>query len=81
MSNQSISDSAELSLRELSESEEKALKEILKSNIMLHIIIEKEVEQTPFGQITFNMVVRNGVAMLDTINITKNRRKRYSLDK
>lgn len=81
MSKPNTSVSAELSLKELSESEEKALKEILKKNIMLHIIIEKEVDQTPFGQITFNMVVRNGVAMLDTVNITKNRRKRYSLDK
>jgi len=58
-----------------------ALNELLTRNIPLHIIISNEVRQTPYGTITFNVMVKDGVAMVDTLNIVKNRRRRYQLDK
>ncbi len=58
-----------------------ALKQLLSRNLPLHIIIETEVNQTPFGQITFNVELQAGVANLLTLNIVKNRRIRYSVDK
>lgn len=42
------------------------------------MIIENEVRQTPFGQITFNIELKNGVAIISTLNIVKNRRRKYS---
>lgn len=57
-----------------------ALKELLCKNTPLHIVIETEVNQTPFGQITFNVELQDGIANLLTLNIVKNRRIRYSVD-
>ncbi len=53
------------------------LKEYLSPNLPLHIIVENEVTQTPFGQITFNVELRDGIAVIETLNIVKNRRRRY----
>jgi hypothetical protein len=53
----------------------------LQSNIPLHIIIEREVQETPFGQITFNIQLLKGIAQLPTLNIVKNRRRKYQLTK
>lgn len=75
MSKENISAS---SLSELGKKEADELQGLLRANFVLHAIIEKEVETTPFGQITFSMVVKKGKALIDTINITKNRRKKYT---
>ena len=57
------------------------LNQLLLKNIGLHIIIENEVRLTPFGQITFNIKLTNEVADLTTINVVKQRRRRYDLTK
>lgn len=70
MSKPNISDSKESSSKELNKN--------LAENISLHIIVEEEVDCTPFGTITFNMILKDGLVAIETINITKNRRKRYA---
>jgi len=59
----------------------KAFQQLLQKNLLFHIIIENEVRLTPFGQITFNVIVKNGVIQTDTLNIVKSKRKKYKLDK
>lgn len=53
------------------------LKELLKKNSSLHLVVANEVRQTPFGQITFNVELKDGVAQIDTLNVVKNRRRKY----
>jgi len=55
------------------------LNELLSPNIPLHIIIENEVNQTPYGTITFTMQLKDGQVIVDTLNIVKNRRLRYNV--
>lgn len=43
--------------------------------------MESEVRQTPFGQITFNVQLVNGVVQLETISVVKSRRRKYDLTK
>lgn len=57
------------------------LNQLLKKNIGLHMIVENEVRQTPFGQITFNIELKDGVARIETLNVVKSRRYKYQLDK
>lgn len=57
------------------------INELLKKNIPLHIIIENEVSKTPFGQITVNIELVNGVAKLETLNIVKSKRRKYDVEK
>ena len=52
----------------------------LANNLPMHIIIENEVRLMPFGQMTFNVMLKDGVANIDTLNIVKNRRRRYGVD-
>lgn len=54
------------------------LAQLLAKNLLFHVIMEREVETTPFGQITFNFEVKDGVVVIKTLNIVKNRRRRYS---
>ena len=54
------------------------LAQLLSKNLLFHVILEREVQTTPFGQITFNFEVKNGVVVSETLNIVKNRRRRYS---
>jgi len=54
------------------------LYQLLERNLILHIVIEREVESMPFGQITFNFVVKDGVVDLTTLNIVRNKRLRYT---
>ena len=63
------------------EQDTRALQKLLLKNLPLHIIIENEARITPFGQITVNVVLKNGIAMIGTLNIIKSRRRRYKLDK
>lgn len=55
----------------------KALGELIKNNIAFHTIIENEVRLTPYGQITVNVEVIEGKAVLKSMNLVKNRRYRY----
>jgi hypothetical protein len=50
---------------------------ILSNNLVFHVIVEREVVDTPFGQITFNFEVTGGKVRTDTLNIVKNVRIRY----
>ena len=63
----------------MSKASTSSLKGLYGKNLPFHILIEKEVEETPYGQITFNVEIVNGVVQLDTLNIVKNKRKRYKL--
>lgn len=55
------------------------LNQLLKKNLALHMIVENEVRLTPFGQITFNIELKDGIAKIETINIVKSRRYKYQL--
>lgn len=61
--------------------QKEALQKRLNKNLPLHIVLETEVRQTPFGTITVNVEVRDGVADLTTINVVKSRRRKYDLTK
>lgn len=54
------------------------LNEFLNKNLIFHVIVEREVECTPFGTITFNFEVKDSVVVLGSLNVVKNRRLRYS---
>lgn len=54
------------------------LNTLLKKNLPFHVIIENEVRKTPFGQITVNIELVDGVAQLKTLNIVKNKRIKYN---
>jgi hypothetical protein len=54
------------------------LNEFLSKNLIFHVIMEREVECTPFGTITFNFEIKDGVVKMDSVNVVKNRRLRYS---
>lgn len=54
-----------------------ALNELLKNNLPFHTIMETEIQEMPYGTITFNMEVVGGKVQLETINIVRNRRIRY----
>ena len=56
--------------------DEELQKKLIK-NLAFHAIVASEVNSTPYGQITVNVNLINGNAMLDTLNIVKNRRKKY----
>jgi hypothetical protein len=51
--------------------------EALKNNLGLHIIVETEVADTPFGTITFNVQVVDGIAQLETVNCVENIRYKF----
>jgi hypothetical protein len=36
-----------------------------------------EVNKTPYGQITVNVQLKDGIAQVDTLNIVKSKRKKY----
>ena len=56
-----------------------ALQELLKNNLLFHILIENEVRQTPFGQLTFNVMLKDGVVQIETLNLVRSRRRKYKL--
>ena len=49
----------------------------LSKNEKLHIIIENEVNKMVYGQMSVNVIIRNGIADLKTLNIVVNKRNRY----
>lgn len=57
------------------------LQELLKRNLLFHVLVENEVQQTPFGQLTFNIMIKEGVAQIETLNLVKSKRRKYNLTK
>ncbi len=57
--------------------DQQALKELLKNNLLFHLILLTEVNKTPYGQITVNVQLKDGKALIETVNIVKTRRKKY----
>ena len=55
------------------------LKKKLEKNLAFHAIVTSEVNDTPYGQITVNVKIQGGTVVLDTLNIVKNKRKKYKL--
>lgn len=55
------------------------LKKKLSKNLAFHAIVTSEINSTPYGQITVNVKLNNGQVDLRTLNIVKNRRKKYSV--
>jgi len=58
---------------------DKELQNKLIKNLAFHAIVTNEVNSTPYGQITVNVQLKDGNVLLDTLNIVKNRRKKYSV--
>ena len=54
---------------------------IIKRNLLFHVLVENEVQQTPFGQLTFNIMIKEGVAQIETLNLVKSKRRKYNLTK
>jgi hypothetical protein len=42
-------------------------------------VIEKEVNDIGYGQLTFNVVIRDATALVKTMRVTRSRRKKYPL--
>lgn len=51
---------------------------LLSRNPSFHALLEREVQETQYGNITFNFVVKDGFIDLKTLNIVRNKRIRYS---
>ena len=45
--------------------------------LQFHAVLEAEVMRLKYGQITFNVMIKNGIPLMDTINIVKQRRYKY----
>lgn len=56
---------------------ESALNELLKNNLPFHAIMEQEIQEMPYGTITFNFEIKEGKVVVPSINIVRNRRIRY----
>ena len=54
------------------------LKQLLGRNFLLHLIIENEVKLLKYGTITINVNLKDGIAQIETINLVKNKRIKYS---
>jgi len=50
---------------------------LLLKNLSLHAIIEEEVRETPFGQITFTVEIEKGRAKIETMTVLKSKRIKY----
>ena len=48
-------------------------------NLGLHFLIEKEFKQMRYGQLTFNVVLKDAVAILKTMKVTRSRRIKYPI--
>ena len=57
-----------------------ALQKLLERNLPFHIVIENEVRQTPFGQLTFNVILKDGIVQIETLNLVKSRRRKYNIN-
>lgn len=48
-------------------------------NLAFHTLIEKEVKQMRYGTLTFNVVLKDGTAILKTMKVTRSRRIKYPI--
>jgi hypothetical protein len=56
---------------------EDPIRQLLKDNLLFHAILLTEINKTPYGQITINAKLVNGIVQIDSLNIVKSRRKKY----
>ena len=50
---------------------------ILKPNVKLHAVVELIAQKTEFGEITFTVMLKNGVADTKTLNTVIRKRYKY----
>jgi len=50
-------------------------------NLSLHLLIEKQVADIKYGQITYTCVIRNGTVDMGTLDVVIAKRRRYKVDK
>jgi hypothetical protein len=55
------------------------LRKFLYKNLSFHAILTGEINSLPYGQITVNVQLKDSTVVLETLNIVKNRRKKYSV--
>ena len=53
------------------------LQKLLSRNLAFHAVISQEVKETPYGQATFNVMLKDGQAQLNTLNVVTNKRTKY----
>ena len=49
----------------------------MENNLAFHAILEREVNQLEFGQMDVNFIIKDGMVIIQTINILKSMRKKY----
>ena len=49
--------------------------------LKFHAFVEKEAVALRFGTITFNVVIKDGIPLLHTLNLVKNKRRKYNVNK
>lgn len=49
-------------------------------NIEFHAIIEQEVVNMEYGQMTVNIQIENGKPILKSLSLVKSKRKKYTFD-
>lgn len=49
----------------------------LSQNLLFHAILEQEAQTLRYGQISVNVELKDGVAILETLNIVLNQRIKY----
>ena len=45
--------------------------------VIFHKLLEKEVEHIKYGTVTFTMIVKSGMPVINSINIVRNKRRKY----
>ena len=48
-------------------------------NLGFHVILEKEVNDIGYGQLTFNCVIKDGAVLTKTIKVTRSKKKNYPI--
>lgn len=48
-------------------------------NLAFHTLVEKEVKDMKYGTLTFNVFLKDGVAILKTMKVTRARRTKYPI--
>lgn len=49
-----------------------------KTEVEFHVIVAKEVQNLEYGQMTINVQLLDSQPILESLNIVKSKRKRYS---
>jgi len=53
------------------------LYKLLSPNLALHAVIEKDIQTTDYGELTYVVELKDGVADMSTLNITIRKRYKY----